>query len=71
MEKISPEVISEFTYYEFEERDYKFSRKVWWYKYSLSFNLLPIITRLFVEVLAEPAPLPIITLYAPVVFLPD
>ena len=45
MEKISPEVISEFTFYEFEERDYKFSRKVWWYKYSLFFNLLPIITR--------------------------
>lgn len=45
MEKISPKFISDLFLRKFEERNYKFSRKVWWYRYSLSFDLLPVITR--------------------------
>lgn len=44
MEKISPKFISDFDCYNFED-NYKFSRKVWWYRFSLSFDLSSIITK--------------------------
>lgn len=45
MEKLSPTYISDLNLKYMIRKNYKFSRKVWWYKYSLSFDLLPIITR--------------------------
>ena len=45
MDKIRPTYISDLELHRFEQRDYKFSRKIYWYFSSLSFDLTSIITK--------------------------